>query len=100
VIEAVDGEDALAKARSLDGRLDLVLTDVVMPRLNGRELVETLGRERSDFRVLYMSGYTDEILGRHGVLDQETLFIAKPFTIESLASRVRTALDQPLGGSG
>ncbi|NLH49529.1 MAG: response regulator [Myxococcales bacterium] len=94
VLEAEDGKVALEVLEKYDGRLDLVLTDVIMPQMNGKQLIEKLSTLRKGFKILYMSGYTEDILGHHGVLDEKTHFIAKPFTIETLTYKVREVLDQ------
>jgi PAS domain S-box-containing protein len=95
VVEAADGEGALAIAEGLDA-IDLLLTDVVMPGLSGRELSERLAAERPQLRILFMSGYTDEAIVHHGVRAGEAEFIAKPFTPDALARKVRAVLDAVL----
>ena len=75
------------------GRIDLMVTDVVMPGMNGRELAKRLLAIRPGTRVLYVSGYTDDALSQHGILDQELAFLAKPFSPETLARSVRQVLD-------
>jgi PAS domain S-box-containing protein len=94
VIEATDPEQALAGAQAPGRSIHLLLTDVVMPRMSGPELAERLrsGATVSP-RVLYMSGYTDEAIGHHGVLEPGTHFLQKPFTSEALLRKVRDALD-------
>jgi YesN/AraC family two-component response regulator len=72
----------------------MVLTDVVMPHLGGQELVERLRKIRQDFKVLYMSGFTDESFVRNAKDGQEVALLLKPFTQETLAIRVRQVLDQ------
>ena len=72
--------------------IHLLLTDVVMPGIS-RKLADTLLQQRQDMRVLFMSGYTGQMVGQHGVLDEGSLFLQKPFTRESLAGKVREALD-------
>ena len=72
---------------------DLLLTDVVMPGLNGRELFEEVKQRYPDVRVLYMSGYTEDIVTHRGVLMEGIPFIQKPFAVEGLASRVRAVLE-------
>ena len=93
VLEARDGEDALRIAGAEGGRIDLMVTDVVMPGMNGRELAERLLAIRPHTRVLYVSGYTDDALSQHGILDQALAFLAKPFAPETLARKVRQVLD-------
>ena len=95
VLEASDGEDALHLAARYQGTIDLVLTDVVMPRAGGRELAERLLTVRPDTRVLYMSGYTDDSVVRHGILEGGVAYLQKPFSPEGLARKVREVLDAP-----
>jgi CheY-like chemotaxis protein len=92
VLDAADGQLALEVAARHHGPIDLVVTDIVMPALGGRELAERLRRVRPDIRILYTSGYTDDAVVRTGVLDAEFVFMQKPFTPEILASKVREAL--------
>jgi CheY-like chemotaxis protein len=75
-------------------RVDLLLTDVILPGLNGKELFSYARTLHSELKVLYMSGYADEIMGEGGVLDEDVAFIQKPFTIDKLAAKVRLVLDQ------
>jgi len=93
VLVAVGGAEALALAERHDGPIHLLLTDVVMPEMSGRELMRRLIERRPDVQVLYMSGYADEAIARHGVLDPGTAFMQKPFTPGVLARRVRDVLD-------
>jgi len=74
-------------------KIDLLLTDVVMPGINGRVLAERLLVTRPGTKILYMSGYTDSFIAGHGVLDQSTNLLYKPFTEEKLIERVRSVLD-------
>ena len=99
VLEASDGEEALRVAESYRGPIHLLVTDVVMPRLGGRDLAARLLARRPGLRVLYVSGYTEEAVQRHGVLDPGTGFVEKPFTADLLAERVRRALDEPPSSS-
>jgi PAS domain S-box-containing protein len=93
VLEARDGEAALEVQAASPRPVDLVLSDVVMPRMSGRELRDRLARQQPGVRVLFMSGYTDDALEHHGVLESEAFFVEKPFTPQRLASTVREALD-------
>ncbi|MDQ6871191.1 MAG: response regulator [Gemmatimonadota bacterium] len=93
VLAAEDGGDALRLASDAALAVDMVLTDIVMPEMSGRELVEALHTERPDLRVLYMSGYTDDDIVRRGLNDPGMSFIQKPFTAENLAMQVRKVLD-------
>ena len=93
VLEAPDGEAALRLAQRHRGVIHLLLTDVVMPRVGGRELAEQLARIRPDVKVLYVSGYTDDSVVRHGILESGTAYLQKPFSPESLARKVRDVLD-------
>jgi two-component system cell cycle sensor histidine kinase/response regulator CckA len=97
VLAACDGEDGLAVLAAHNGPVDLVLSDVVMPRLGGPAMVERLLLDRPDLRVLFMSGYTDDAVVRHGLLADRVAFIQKPFTPSQLAQRVRSVLDAPAG---
>ena len=90
-----DGCEALAAAAALEGPIDLLLTDVVMPKMSGPDLANELRLKRAGLRVVFMSGYTDGALSQHGVLGDGVLLIEKPFTSEKLATMVREALDRP-----
>ena len=92
VIEAADGEQAVELATQHDGQIDLVVTDVVMPGMSGREAADTIRLLRPETRVLYMSGYTDDDILRHGVLRGLVAFLPKPFTPDVLLARVRELL--------
>jgi CheY-like chemotaxis protein/two-component sensor histidine kinase len=93
VIEARNGPEALLLCEHHQGPIDLLLTDVVMPQMSGRELAERMGPVRPNLSVLYMSGYTDDAVIRHGVLGADTAFLQKPFTPAALGQRVRETLD-------
>jgi len=93
VLVAKDGDEALKAAARHDGPLHLLLTDVVMPGMNGRELFERLSTGYPDIRVLYMSGYTANVITHSGILDEGIQFIQKPFTVNDLAEKVRLVLD-------
>jgi len=95
VLEASAGEEALAVAREHRGPIHLLLTDVVMPRMSGRELAERLASVRPETRALYMSGYSNGTISDRGMLAEGAALIEKPFTTESLARAVRETLDGP-----
>jgi PAS domain S-box-containing protein len=96
VLEAASGDEALEIARSHAGEIHLLATDVVMPGMSGRVLWDRLRVLRRDPRVLFMSGYTDDAIARHGVLEPGIAFLQKPFTPFSLAQKVREVLDAPV----
>ena len=93
VVAARNPVAALQAAQQHQGPLDLLLTDIVMPQMSGRQLAERLVGPRPGLRVLYMSGYTNDAITNHGVLDPDVALIEKPFTPEGLILRVREALD-------
>jgi CheY-like chemotaxis protein len=93
VLEAPDGVEALHLAEAYHGPINLVLTDVVMPRLSGRDLAERVRASHPEAKILFMSGYTDDAVVQHGVLSQEVTLLRKPFTPYALAARVREVLD-------
>jgi signal transduction histidine kinase len=93
VLEARHGADALRLAESAERPIDLVLTDLVMPEMGGRELVERLRAHRPGLKVLYMSGYTEKDIAVNGVMPPHTGFVEKPFTVEQLTRRLREVLD-------
>jgi PAS domain S-box-containing protein len=95
VLEARNGAEALELGRRYTSPIHLLVTDVVMPKMSGRELAERLVTIHRETRVLYMSGYTDGAIGQHGVLDPHTELLHKPFTFDALAQKVRKVLDAP-----
>ncbi|MBM4278203.1 MAG: response regulator, partial [Deltaproteobacteria bacterium] len=92
--EASDGGKALLLCEKFKERIHLILTDVVMPGMSGRKLVERLKQIHPEMKALYMSGYTDNAIVHHGVLEKGINFMQKPFTLESLTRKVREALDK------
>jgi PAS domain S-box-containing protein len=106
VVAAVDGSEAQKVAAQISGPIDLLLTDVVMPGINGRVLAERLAPSHPGMKVLYMSGYTDSFIAGHGVLEPGTHLLRKPFTEEVLIRKVREVLDgngetkKPEGAAG
>lgn len=93
VVVAKDGLEALQILSSFSDTVHLLLTDVIMPGMNGRELYERATESRPELRVLYMSGYTDNVIAHHGVLKEGVQFLQKPFSVLGLASRVREVLE-------
>jgi two-component system cell cycle sensor histidine kinase/response regulator CckA len=93
VLTAACGSDAMTLSQEYKGTIDLLLTDTVMPGMSGPQLAQQLGQSRPETTVIYMSGYTDEAVIRHGVLDEGVHFIQKPFPPDDLARKVREVLD-------
>ena len=93
VLEARDGQEAVWVAQQHPGPIDILVTDLVMPRMSGRQLADLLAQARPHTRVLFMSGYTDEAVTRHGVLEAGAAFLQKPFSPIGLARKVREVLD-------
>jgi signal transduction histidine kinase/ActR/RegA family two-component response regulator len=94
VMCAVDGHEALRVAGEYDGRIHLLVTDVIMPHMNGPELAATLTPLRPDMKVLYVSGYSDNDIGEHGVLETHIDLLQKPFTPQTLARKVRDVIEE------
>lgn len=97
VLTAPDGAQALAISRADARPIHLLITDVVMPGMGGRELAETFRRERPDSRVLFISGYTEDLVARRGLAEAGAAFLPKPFTPRELTDRVRSLLEPPNG---
>jgi DNA-binding NtrC family response regulator len=94
VISANSGKSCLEKIANYNGKAHLLLTDVVMPDMNGRELYFEIKSLNPEIRVIYASGYTDNVIAHHGVLDEGINFIQKPFSVQGLAVKVREVLDR------
>jgi len=94
ILEAENGEDALRISKEHEGTIDLMITDVVMPKMSGKETAERLQPLYPQMRVIYMSGYTDNAIFHHGVLAPGLNFLEKPFSLEGLARKVREVLDK------
>ena len=94
VLSAESGDAALSLAEQHNGNIDLLFTDVIMPRMNGRELADKLAASRPEMKVLYASGYAEGAVGHFGALEEFESFIAKPYLPSSLAEAVRDTLDQ------
>jgi CheY-like chemotaxis protein len=93
VLEAADGAVAMQIAVAHEGVIHLLLTDVIMPGMNGRELAQRISEIRPQTKILYMSGYTENVIGHNGMLDAGIRLLQKPFTLRDLKGRVREALD-------
>jgi len=97
VLEAASGAAALTLAASHEGPIALLVTDVVMPGLQGHQLAERLTAARPELRVLYVSGFTENSVIHHGVPEHDVAFLAKPFSADGLCSAVQRVLDEPMG---
>jgi len=94
VLAASTPGEAIRQAENHDGEIDLILTDVVMPEMNGRDLAQFLHRRHPNLKRLFMSGYTADVIAHHGILERGVHFLQKPFTIQELTAKVREVLDQ------
>src|SRR5262249_19307735 len=99
VLEASEGAEALEVFAQRRDSISLLLTDMVMPRMSGRELAEKIHELRPELKVIYMSGYTDDVLVRTGALSPGMSFLQKPLRPDVLAVKVREALDAPVVGT-
>jgi YesN/AraC family two-component response regulator len=93
VLGAEGGQQALEICRASDTPIHILITDVVMPKMGGRELAARLREVAPELKVLFVSGYTDSAILHHGVLEAGTHFLQKPFTVEQLAGKVREVLE-------
>ena len=100
VLEASHGNDAILVCKQHEGPIHLMVTDVVMPNMSGHEVAKSLVPLQPGMRVLYMSGYTDNAIVHHGVLEKGVNYIQKPFTVDGLARKVREVLDKWDDGRG
>ena len=98
VLTASTPSEALDIADEHAGTLHLLMTDVIMPEMNGGELAQRLMINHPAMKILFMSGYTSDIIGHHGVLDNDVNFIQKPFSMRDLAAKVRGILDKTKKG--
>jgi signal transduction histidine kinase len=99
VFEAVNGQDGLRTAHQKKGEIDLVLTDVVMPLMGGKQMADAIHAAYPKTKVLFTSGYTEEAIGHHGVLRPGIVFLQKPYVTATLASKVREVLDEEPAGT-
>ena len=93
VLSAITTDRAQSIAKEHPGPIDLLVSDMIMPEMNGRELSAKLQPLRPEMKVLFLSGYTSEIISNHGVIDEGIHFLQKPFSFEELTSKVREVLD-------
>ena len=96
VFDAQNGKEAISVCKKKE-QIELLITDVVMPGMSGRELADKLQSKYKDMKVLFISGYTDDAIGQHGVLGEEISFLQKPFTPQKLAEKIRMVLDNNNG---
>jgi two-component system, cell cycle sensor histidine kinase and response regulator CckA len=99
-LEAGSGVEALRVAEGHSGPIHLLLTDLIMPHMTGKELADRLRAVRPGMRVVYMSGYAADVISRQGVIDSGIEFIKKPFSPEALALKVRSVLSEDARGAG
>ena len=93
IIEAADDKEAQKLSKNFNGDINLLLTDLILPGLNGRELSELLVKSRKNMKILFISGYSDDVIAKHGVMDEDVSFLQKPFTASSLGKKIREVLE-------
>ena len=93
VLEAANGGEALLASETHAANIHLLLTDVVLPRMNGRDLATRLAVVRPEMKVLYMSGYSEDAVMQHGILESDVAYLQKPLTPDGILCRVREVLD-------
>jgi CheY-like chemotaxis protein len=98
ILEAKDGEDGVRVANAHTGHIDVLVTDLMMPRMDGRTLANTLAAARPDMRVVFVSGYTDDAVVRRGLIDSAHAFVQKPFTGEQLANTISGLIGESVSG--
>ena len=95
VLTAGTKEEALRYTGEKGNDLDLILSDIVMPEMNGKEIIDSISKKHPGIKCLFMSGYTDDIIASHGILEEGISFIQKPFSSQELALTIRRILDSP-----
>ncbi len=95
VLAATSPGEAIRMASDFSGRIDLLITDVIMPEMNGRDLAANMVAKKPDMKCLFMSGYTADIINKHGVIEENLCFIQKPFSKMELAGKIREVIDRP-----
>ncbi|MEJ2157754.1 MAG: response regulator [Desulfobacteraceae bacterium] len=93
VMEATDPESCIELAKNHSGHIHLLLTDIIMPKMNGRELYGVLNKLQPDLKVVFMSGYASNLFGDQNIIDANTRFIQKPFSLHKLSEIIRRTLD-------
>lgn len=94
VFEAANGSQAIQEAKVFNKPIHLLLTDVLMPKMNGRDLANKIKSLHPEISILFMSGYNDDIISNHGILEENVNFLAKPFTPQMLADKIRYSAGQ------
>jgi DNA-binding response OmpR family regulator len=95
VLDAPDSNTAIELAQSFESPIDLLLTDVILPGISGRDMAALLQISRPSMKVIYMSGYTDEFIAEHGIMDPQIVLLEKPFRMSALLQNIREVLDRP-----